>query len=181
MNKSQNKSLSSSILPESIITENKVFKTYEHEIVADPHEELQIEGQIRELFKMYDKNNDNNLTKEELILFLNSIQKPFKDGDLAEMLKAMDRDHDGKISVDELIFYMKTKAYYIPHTEAEEILDCFRVFDSNKDMTVTRKELETIFSKFKVEGITGDDLDYFFKMADKNGNNSISYAEFVDV
>merc|ERR1712166_1088622 len=102
-------------------------------------------------------------------------QKPFKDGDLAEMLKSMDRDND------ELIFYLKTKAYYIPQTEAEEVLDCFRVFDSNKDMTITRKELETIFSKFKVEGITSEDLDYFFKVAYKNGNNFISYAEFVDL
>ena len=53
-------------------------------------------------------------------------------------------DKDGKITCDELIFYLKTKTYYIPQAEADEILDCFRVFDSNNDMTITRKELETI-------------------------------------
>ena len=139
-----------------------------------------MDDHIRDLFKMYDKNNDGELSKDELICFLNSIQKPFSDEDLSELLKQMDRDKDGMISVDELIFYLKTKAYYIPQNEAEEVLDCFRVFDSNKDMTVTRKELETIFSKFEVKGITKEDLDYFFKECDKNGNNYISYAEFVD-
>lgn len=47
-------------------------------------------------------------------------------------------------------------------------------------MTITKKELETIFAKFEVKGITKEDLDYFFKLVDKNGDNCISYAEFVD-
>lgn len=181
VNKSLNRSLNqSSLQNEPEITETKVFKTYEHEIQSDPHEEIQLEKYIKDLFKLYDQNGDGSLTKEELVLFLNSIKKPFTDDELEELLQNMDRDKDGLIDVNELIFYLKTKSYYVPQTEAAEILDCFRVFDSNKDMTITKKELETIFAKFEVKGITKEDLDYFFKVADKDGNNFISYAEFVD-
>jgi len=181
-NLSLNKSMNSStyMSNEPVITENKVFKTYEHDIVRDPHEEIQMDDHIRDLFKLYDKDGDGTITRDELILFLNSIQRPFKEEDLNELLKNLDRDKDGKITCDELIFYLKTKTYYVPQSEAEEILDCFRVFDSNNDLTITKKELETIFAKFEVKGITKEDLDYFFEVVDKNGDNFISYAEFLD-
>lgn len=147
----------------------------------DALEELEIEKEIRDIFKLYDYDNSGSISKEELKKFLYSIGKPFDDKELRDLFETVDRDHNGSISVDELIFYLKTKAYYIPQTEVDEIIECFKVFDSDNDMKITKKELENILNKFDVKKVSQEDIDLFWSLCDKNGDGTVSYAEFVDM
>ncbi len=157
------------------------FSFDEDKISRDALSELEIEKEIRDIFKLYDLNNSGTIKKEELSKFLFSIGKPFEEKELIELFKVVDRDHNGTISSDELIFYLKTKVYYIPRSEVDEIIDCFKVFDSDNDMKITKKELENILRKFDVKQISQADIDLFFDLCDKDHNGEISYAEFVNM
>lgn len=157
------------------------FRNSEDEIARDALAELEIEKEIREIFKLYDLDGSGAIEKAELSKFLFSIGKPFNVKELKELFETVDRDHNGSISVDELIFYLKTKVYYIPRSEVDEIIDCFKAFDSDNDMKISKQELQNILSKFDVKQITQEDIDMFFDICDKDKSGEVSYAEFVDM
>jgi Ca2+-binding EF-hand superfamily protein len=157
------------------------FRIDEDHIKRDALEELEIEKEIREIFKLYDLDNSGFIDKEELSKFLYSIGRPFEEKEFKELFETVDIDHNGTITVDELIFYLKTKVYYIPQTEVDEIIECFKAFDKNNDMKISKNELENILTKFDVKQISKEDIDMFFDLCDKDKNEEISYAEFVDM
>ena len=169
------------ILPQNQPKPSGQYRLDEDEIKKDALEELEIEKEIRETFKLYDLDNSGTIEKEELAKFLYSIGKPFNEKEFKELFDTVDRDHNGTISIDELIFYLKTKVYYIPHTEVDEIIDCFKAFDADNDMKISKKELENILKKFEVNQISQEDIDMFFEVCDKDKNGEVSYAEFVDM
>jgi len=157
------------------------FKFDEEEVKKDALEELEIEKEIREVFKLYDYDNSGTITKDELAKFIVSIGKPINNEELEDLFETVDRDHNGAISIDEFIFYLKTKVYYIPQKEVDEVINCFKAFDTDNDMKITKKELENIFKKFDLKKISQEDIDMFFDVCDKDGDGSVSYAEFVDM
>ncbi len=157
------------------------FHISEEEIRKDALEELEIEKDIREMFKLYDVDNSGYITKDEIESFVFSIGKPLNQKELKDLFDVIDRDHNGSISVDEFIFYLKTKVYYIPQTEVDEIINCFKVFDVDNDMKITKTELENVFKKFDIKKISQEDMNLFWKLCDKNDDGTVSYAEFVDM
>lgn len=97
--KSENNSPLKSPTYQAVITEEKVFRTYDHDMVKDPMEEVEMEAHIRDLFKLYDKDGDGSVDKDELILFLNSIQRPFSPEELKEMIKSMVNKLNKKLKI----------------------------------------------------------------------------------
>ena len=62
------------------------------------------------------------------------------------------------------------------HSKSKSIAKVFRQFDLNHDGTVDRNEFAQCMISF---GIQGHEIDTLLHMVDKDGTNSIDYAEFV--
>lgn len=154
---------------------------YDQVFSLNPLEELEIEKEISEVFQLFDYDKSGTISKEELSKFLYSIGKPFSEEDLADIFKQVDLDNNSTITLQELMFYLKTKVFYIQENKVDEIIECFKVFDSDNDMKLTKKEIEKIMKKYDINHISQEDIDLFFQLTDKNGDQTISYSEFVEM
>ena len=143
------------------------------------YEELEIEKEIREVFKIFDTDNSGSICGEELSRFLFSIGKSNKPEEVEKILKDIDRDQNDQISEDELVYYLKNSGLFSKQSDLEEIIECFKVFDSDGDMKITKQEMSSIFRKFNINDITNADIDMVFDAMDIDGDGYISYAEFV--
>ncbi|CAL1144587.1 unnamed protein product [Cladocopium goreaui] len=67
-----------------------------------------------------------------------------------------------------------------PLMSVKKMREVFRKYDTDKDGTISRQNLEEILRKL-VPGISQLDLDLVFRKIDKNFNNMVEYDEFVNL
>ncbi|MNX99224.1 EF hand [compost metagenome] len=114
-----------------------------------------VKGQIKQVMKVYfnylDDNHDGRVSKKELA---KNAPGPFF------MRPYFDKDNDGYLSFDELLQMMGT-------TVATAARLLYTACDTNFDGKVTRSDIALIpFAK------------YFFALADKNDDGTVSLSEF---
>ena len=64
------------------------------------------ENELRERFKLFDKNNDGTITREELRQCMVQLGEKLSEEDINEMMDDADKNGDGVIDYDEFIKYM---------------------------------------------------------------------------
>ena len=64
------------------------------------------ENELRERFKLFDKNNDGTITREELTQCMRQLGEKLSEEDINEMMDDADKNGDGVIDYDEFIKYM---------------------------------------------------------------------------
>ncbi len=67
------------------------------------------EGEYREAFKVFDKNNDGLISSAELKAVMQQIGETLSDTDISEMIQEADKDGDGQINYQEFVNMMKGK------------------------------------------------------------------------
>ncbi|KAF9999863.1 hypothetical protein BGZ65_004844 [Modicella reniformis] len=67
------------------------------------------EKELKEAFKVYDKDGDGFITSSELRAVLISIGDKVSEAELHEMMREADKDGDNRISYDEFVRMMKPK------------------------------------------------------------------------
>lgn len=65
---------------------------------------LDADEEIREAFKVFDKNGDGFVEVAELRQVLQGLGEPLSEAELQEMIKEADTDGDGRISYQEYAF-----------------------------------------------------------------------------
>lgn len=66
-------------------------------------------GDLLQVFKIFDKDNNGLITKEELRLGLKQLGENMSEKDVAELVEAADLDGDGNISFEEFVELMRLK------------------------------------------------------------------------
>jgi calmodulin len=69
----------------------------------------QKKNEYLEAFKIFDRNNDGQITQDELKLLLNNIGQKPSDSEIQDMINEIDIDGDGKINFDNFITLMEKK------------------------------------------------------------------------
>lgn len=64
---------------------------------------LDADEEIREAFKVFDKNGDGYVEVAELRQVVQGLGEPLSEADLQEMIKEADTDGDGRISYQEYV------------------------------------------------------------------------------
>lgn len=104
--------------------------------------------EYREAFRLFDKDGDGCITKEELGSVMRSLGQHARREELEDMLSEVDLDGDGSVSFAEFVEILSNINGSDSETSAEqeeqELRDAFRVFDKHNRGYITASDLRAV-------------------------------------
>ncbi|XP_076095369.1 uncharacterized protein LOC143066261 [Mytilus galloprovincialis] len=147
---------------------------------SDPVEDL------REAFKIFDKNSDGKIDPNELKKVMVNIGEKLTDEEANEMIKEADVDGDGKVNYEEFVKMMTKKDKYLSvpaergltEDQREHITGVFNWFDKNGDGKIDAKELGLAL---RLEGLnpTEKEISEMIQKVDVDDDGQINHKEFM--
>ena len=139
---------------------------------------------LKEEFVILDKNEDGNISVEELELFLKSIKDNLKmtNREIHRLVISYDENRDGNIDTQEFVSLITTgeKRHIIKKvlTHRHGIRETFEKYDLDESGFISRDEFRKVVED-KYETILGSDqIDLMMLRVDKNNDGKIDYEEF---
>ncbi|XP_075157282.1 uncharacterized protein LOC142230524 [Haematobia irritans] len=140
--------------------------------------------EFREAFRLFDKDGDGCITKEELGTVMRSLGQFARVEELQEMLQEIDVDGDGNVSFEEFVDILSNMAYEdksgLPAADQEEreLRDAFRVFDKHNRGYITASDLRAVLQCLG-EDLDEEEIEDMIKEVDVDGDGRIDFYEFV--
>lgn len=133
-----------------------------------------IAGDVGEVFRKIDINNDGHLSTEELRQMFQELDMPLTDTELAEVIKQVDEDGDGRINEAEFAnWYIRSE-----NRMRNKVHHTFKRFDVDNSNTIDRHEVRSLLETLEPR-VTEDDVDEALKEMYQHGDTEqISYEEF---
>jgi len=181
------------------------------EEVGDPTLQLDLvalKARIEDMFGAADQGNKGYLSRKEAHDLIATLSPEFKlsESDISQIMAEADENDDGEIEFGEFIplalevfesLYAKTEVHRqqeLAYLEAEDLLlhglsqqeleetlhGYFQEADSNGNGTLSRKEFRNVLKESGM-GFTRKELNAIMHQVDINGDDVISYQEFVPV
>uniref|UniRef100_A0A0D3EPC4 EF-hand domain-containing protein n=1 Tax=Oryza barthii TaxID=65489 RepID=A0A0D3EPC4_9ORYZ len=135
-------------------------------------------GELREIFRSFDRNGDGSLTQLELGSLLRSLGlKPSTD-ELDSLIQRADTNSNGLIEFSEFVALVAPELLYdrAPYSE-DQIRRLFNIFDRDGNGFITAAELAHSMAKLG-HALTVKELTGMIKEADTDGDGRISFQEF---
>ena len=149
--------------------------------MADQLTEQQI-AEFKEVFFLFDKNEDGTINTSELGSVLKMLGEEAKDEVLEEMIKQADVNRNGTVEFPEFLTMMSKKdADKDKKKETErvkKIRAAFRVFDKDGNGFISPAELRQVLIDHG-EKATDEKVDRWIQEADIDQDGLVSYEEFV--
>lgn len=136
----------------------------------------QFEKDVKDMFKLFDKDGDNTLSTDELSKALKSIGVCLTYKEIQVAIKEITKNKKGKIEFKEFRDFL-VRQYKHKSLEAQA-RESFRIFDRDGNGTIDRKELKHAM-KMLGEDLTDDEVEQMMKEADENGDGKINFDEFL--
>lgn len=142
--------------------------------------------EFREAFRLFDKDGDGSITKEELGRVMRSLGQFARTEELQQMLQEVDVDGDGNVSFEEFLEIAwsagaGTDADQVLSREEEEkeLRDAFRVFDKHNRGYITASDLRAVLQCLG-EDLSEEEIEDMIKEVDVDGDGRIDFYEFVN-
>ncbi|KAG8045076.1 hypothetical protein GUJ93_ZPchr0008g11784 [Zizania palustris] len=135
-------------------------------------------GELREIFRTFDRNGDGSLTQLELGSLLRSLGlKPSTD-QLDALIQHADTNSNGLIEFSEFVALVAPELLQdrAPYSE-DQIRRLFDIFDRDGNGFITAAELAHSMAKLG-HALTVKELTGMIKEADTDGDGRISFQEF---
>ena len=136
----------------------------------------QKKNEYLETFKIFDKNNDGQITQDELKQLLNNIGQKPSDSEIQDMINEIDIDGDGKINFDNFITLIEKKLR--DHDNEEELIETFKVFDKDGIGFITFNNLKDVIKNLGLN-YSDDEIMEMIKECDLDNDMMINYDEFT--
>ncbi|XP_046416910.1 calmodulin isoform X1 [Neodiprion pinetum] len=139
--------------------------------------------EFREAFRLFDKDGDGSITKEELGRVMRSLGQFARAEELQTMLQEIDIDGDGNVSFEEFVEIVSnmggTSAEEATEDQEEkELRDAFRVFDKHNRGYITASDLRAVLQCLG-EDLSEEEIEDMIKEVDVDGDGRIDFYEFV--
>ncbi|XP_076394099.1 uncharacterized protein LOC100880933 isoform X2 [Megachile rotundata] len=139
--------------------------------------------EFREAFRLFDKDGDGSITKEELGRVMRSLGQFARAEELHTMLQEIDIDGDGNVSFEEFVEIVSNigaseTAPTDQDQEEQELRDAFRVFDKHNRGYITASDLRAVLQCLG-EDLSEEEIEDMIKEVDVDGDGRIDFYEFV--
>ncbi|KAJ8982606.1 hypothetical protein NQ317_005078 [Molorchus minor] len=142
--------------------------------------------EFREAFRLFDKDGDGTITKEELGRVMRSLGQFARTEELQQMLQDIDIDGDGNVSFEEFVDIAWSASagndpdHFVSREEEEkELRDAFRVFDKHNRGYITASDLRAVLQCLG-EDLSEEEIEDMIKEVDVDGDGRIDFYEFVN-
>ncbi|XP_045454338.1 calmodulin-like [Melitaea cinxia] len=140
--------------------------------------------EFREAFRLFDKDGDGTITKEELGRVMRSLGQFARVEELHDMLQEVDSDGDGNVSFEEFVNILSKSmsgaggGTSSAEQEERELRDAFRVFDKHNRGYICASDLRAVLQCLG-EDLSEEEIEDMIKEVDSDGDGRIDFLEFV--
>ncbi|OCL00910.1 calmodulin [Cenococcum geophilum 1.58] len=135
-------------------------------------------SEYRQAFAAFDKDGNGEITSEELGEMMRSLGLEPSETELQDIINEVDLDNTGSIDFDEFVTMMAKR---VPKVDAEtELRQAFKVFDRDGSGSIDTEELRHVMKSLG-ENLTDEQIDEMIREADKDGDGTVDYNEFVQL
>ncbi|CAD6198187.1 unnamed protein product [Caenorhabditis auriculariae] len=134
------------------------------------------EGELRELFKEFDKNGDGKITRHELEVALLQLGEKASHAKIETMIEQADTDGNGCIDIDEFLNVLRRQL--CDPREERELREVFNVFDQNGDGLISLDDLVFVMLQLG-ERLTESEAKEMIRQGDIDHDGMIDFHEFV--
>ncbi|XP_052249064.1 neo-calmodulin-like isoform X2 [Dreissena polymorpha] len=142
------------------------------------------ESEIRELFRLFDTNNDRSISSQELGKAMRFLGMTPTEQQVTDAMRTLDVDRSGRIEFREFHAFMQKEIDKINDSSfannGETVRSAFRTFDRDGNGYIDQKELRVAMKNLG-EALTDKELDDMMRQADIDGDGKINYEEFVKI
>ncbi|KAI5732253.1 hypothetical protein M8J77_023910 [Diaphorina citri] len=139
-------------------------------------------NEFKEAFRLFDKDGDGSITKEELGRVMRSLGQFAREEELQQMLEEVDINGDGYFSFEEfveIVYNMgATTEEKTADQEEKELRDAFRVFDKHNRGYISASDLRAVLQCLG-EDLSEEEIEDMIKEVDVDGDGRIDFNEFV--
>ena len=133
---------------------------------------------LKEAFAFFDKNDDGEISTEEIGGVMKSLGLPISDDELKDIMDDLDENGDGHMDFEEFVVMMDRRMS--ASSQMAEIRDTFRVFDKEGTGKITFESLKEVLTQLG-EVVTDKDVRDMIREADKTGDGCINFEEFMQM
>jgi len=134
-------------------------------------------NEFKEVFSLFDKNNDGTITTKELGEVMRSLGQNPTESDLQNMQNEVACENGVEIDFPEFLSMMAIQMKE-PNTEEDELIEAFRVFDNKGNGLISYKELKHVLMNLG-EKITEEEIDEMIRQCQTDGDSYVNYEEFT--
>ncbi|XP_002169369.2 uncharacterized protein LOC100201524 [Hydra vulgaris] len=136
---------------------------------------------LKSLFSKYDADKSGQLNRDELkVFFMEDLGFTKEQCDVYSLL--LDKDGNGQVSFDEFVIWLKSGENFSNVSsksrfhKLKQAVDMFNEFDVDRSQSLDRAEFKRLFKSLNGNPLK---LDAALSELDKDGNNLISFQEFL--
>ncbi|CAF0989754.1 unnamed protein product [Rotaria magnacalcarata] len=133
--------------------------------------------EFRELFDMFDKDNQEMLTLQTLVSVMKTVGHSPTESDMIDLMRDIDIDHSGTIDFYEFVNVISRNMY--PSETNQEIRHAFDLFDQNQDGLLTFDDLKLTIEKYLNSSMNDFEIHQMIELADRNGHGHVSFEDFL--